>query len=172
MTAGDHAYAFDYNASQPWRLGAALLDELPSSRSFSAEEAMPVAGLHLDIPAKRAGVWCIEPLDGLESWWPSLWPGWELSLWDDDAGHQPVRFPAFDLDRWLYELAERVHRHWAVRETLMAHGLDPDGPESVIGFVQSHLATGLTVQDRDAVLDAILPGSATTINAADAALFR
>jgi len=172
VTAGDRAYAFDYNASQPWRLGASLLDELPSSRTFSAEEAMPVAGLHLDIPAKRAGVWCIEALDGLESWWPSLWPGWELSLWDDDAGHQPVHFPALDLDRWLYVLAERVHRHWAVRETLLARGVDPDMPVADIGFIQSHLATGFTSQDRDAVLDAILPGSAATINNADAARFR
>ncbi|MFL6110778.1 MAG: hypothetical protein ACJ786_05445 [Catenulispora sp.] len=37
--------------------------------------------------------------------------------------------------------------------------------ERDIGFIKSHLASGFTPQARDAVLDAILPGSAATINA-------
>lgn len=51
-------------------------------------------------------------------------------------------------------------------------GLDLDKPSADVGFLQCHRAAGFTPQDRDAVLDTILPGSAATINEAEDPVYR
>lgn len=112
-----------------WWRGPQLLEWLADAPTLSVCAQIPQAGLHLDLPHRRAGLWSIAPLRGLASQWHQLWPGWTLDFWQDDYRRQiqaadgVLAFPDFDLNACLKELADRLE-HWPVREILKARGVD------------------------------------------------
>ncbi|MFC5007112.1 hypothetical protein ACFPIJ_56075 [Dactylosporangium cerinum] len=120
VTIGDtQAYGLGWNAVAPWRVGPGLIEQLDPADRITTAETMPEAGMHLDPSTRTAGVWsAVQPLHGLAGYWPRLWPGWTLLLWDDRSGEQlqrcagSVTFPAAEpLGR--ARLAESVMMTWS-----------------------------------------------------------
>ncbi|MET0418957.1 MAG: hypothetical protein ABW022_23330 [Actinoplanes sp.] len=116
-----------------------------------------MAGLHLDVPARRAELRSIQPLREIATWWPAVWPGWELTLWGDDPGTQLARAPKLTLPP--------VDRDLALR--LLAHRVDehcPAGPEarpdSRYGYTWASSAPRPTPERKAAPVAAILDGRA------------
>ncbi|MGW0434379.1 hypothetical protein ACWDV4_17795 [Micromonospora sp. NPDC003197] len=160
---GCRAYALDASAEQPWRLGPELLTVLPAEEPVTACRTMPLAGLHLDIRARRAGLWSIEALRGLSEWWPQRWPGWELEFWADDPRHQlacveDLTFPPVDVDLALRILADRVGRNWPVEETLRGRGVDVDEFYEYHPGLRAQLDARVSPAEVDAAVTAILDG--------------
>ncbi|MFI7548024.1 hypothetical protein [Actinoplanes sp. NPDC049599] len=97
-------------ADAPWEHGLRLIGLLAGRQPITAPDHVPLGGLHLDIPRRRAQLWTIRPLCGARERWPQLWPGWELSFHED---RYPAGLPIPDPGPALAGLAERVHEHWA-----------------------------------------------------------
>ncbi|MFD1326209.1 hypothetical protein [Micromonospora sonneratiae] len=160
---GCRAYALDAFSEQPWRLGPDLLTVLPAEEPVTACRTMPLAGLHLDTRARRAGLWSIEALRGLSEWWPQRWPGWELEFRADDPSHQLARaenltFPPVDLDLALRKLAYRVERYWPVEESLRKRGIDVDEWYEWYPSIRANLDARVTPAEVNAAVAAILDG--------------
>jgi hypothetical protein len=103
-------------------LGPALIDKVPADGPRSYQLCR--GGTHVDVAARRVGVWTTSNYEGLVLGWPRLWPGWTLVRWGADA--EPHRSavaeaveiaePPLDLDAygarldrvWLMRLRERL----------------------------------------------------------------
>jgi hypothetical protein len=116
-------YGLTQEAQDPWWLGPGLLDVLTDADRLGTVDLTPVAGIHLDVTGRRAGVWTsVRPLDGLRQRWPVRWPGWTLEFWGDDYGRHLAcdagapTVPTDNLHARLQELADYVRDEWPVAE--------------------------------------------------------
>ncbi|MGW3806803.1 hypothetical protein [Micromonospora sp. NPDC005113] len=149
--AGRRAYGLTEGAQRPWLGGPQLMAELDGRHLVSSCRTIPTAGLHLDLSARRAGLWSIIPLKGVTETWPARWPGWGLELWAADYGQQvssgsgAVRLPAVDLAWALAALAKRLDNYWPVEEHLRANDVDVDRVRELnLGGIATHLAARVT----------------------------
>lgn len=95
--------------------GPALLERLPGpGRDRVRLGAIPMAGLHLDLAQRQAGIWTAETCPGLLPALDDLWPGWQTSFWGDDYERQvssadgAVELPACDVTAAFAGLAARL----------------------------------------------------------------
>ncbi|GAA3208099.1 hypothetical protein ACFO1B_18820 [Dactylosporangium siamense] len=130
---------------------------------------LDLAGLHLDPGTRTAGVWsAVRPLQGLAGYWPRLWPGWTLQLWDDRSDEQlqrcagSVTFPTVDplgrarlaesvMRTWSFFVAEDFHRNW--RRVFILRRLVEREREN--GWFWAREQTRITRQELSTALEAI-----------------
>ena len=114
VTVGSTGYGLVAADGPPWWLGPELPVLLTDDRRITSAP-MPQMGLHLDVAARRAGLWSIRPLCGIREAWPRLWPGWELEFWTDRHVNQVHRsgfvLPPARRQDALDELAKRVETY-------------------------------------------------------------
>lgn len=83
--------------------------------SLQDADEFPVAGFHIDVPAKRVEFWSADDPGVLETLLP-LWPGWELFwLKDNFEAHlsrlnNRVIFPAIDTEKLIARLRKALTR--------------------------------------------------------------
>ncbi|MQY07356.1 hypothetical protein [Actinomadura macrotermitis] len=112
------AYALRRRLPERLASGEEILARLPEEALCGSRKAMPVDGMHLDLPARTGGYWTT--LSSLpvhhDDRFPR-WPGWSWEFWEDDHHRQldlargAVTLPEPDLDTTLLDFAER-HRQW------------------------------------------------------------
>lgn len=84
--------------------GPALVNALPPDALLTGCDTMPMAGMHLDLPAQTAGYWTQATLHGHLHTVAQTWPGWHWEFWEDDYTRQralargAVTIPDPDLD--------------------------------------------------------------------------
>ncbi|HEY8480553.1 MAG TPA: hypothetical protein VIL71_12040 [Spirillospora sp.] len=77
---------------------------------------IPVSGLHVDVPARTAGVWVGTSCTGLVPALDELWPGWRVEFWEDRYEEQLARcegavtVPAHDPVAALDEVMSALER--------------------------------------------------------------
>lgn len=114
------AYPLFSEAHTAWQ-GPGLLGRLPvGGRGRLALGTLPASGLHVDVPARTAGVWLSHCSRGLVPELEGLWPGWRVEFWEDRYEEQLARCggavtvpdadPAAGLDELMAGIArERGH---------------------------------------------------------------
>ncbi|QLY29348.1 hypothetical protein H0264_29345 [Nocardia huaxiensis] len=84
-------FPLPYFLHTAWQ-GPALLDHLPPGGTPRlALTGLPCSGLHVDIPARTAGVWLRDNSSGLVPALPTLWPDWRVEFWEDRYGNHLAR---------------------------------------------------------------------------------
>ncbi|WP_203823513.1 hypothetical protein [Actinoplanes palleronii] len=152
---------------KPWEIGPALLGQLSELAQVAELPDVPGGGLHLDPVTRTAGVWSIDPVDGLAERFFARWPGWTLEFWDDRYQEQEIRCgafrfvePAADVRR----LARRVLDHW-LPSTEMFRDQWPAADEGYDRYYGTRDAR-LTVADLQRLVDLLLGPDAAPIDVA------
>ena len=117
--AGVRAYGLDGDAVHPWWVGSGVLSMLHRDTAIASCPYLPDAGLHLDLPARTAGLWSANTaLHDIAAEWHTLWPGWRLDFWQDNYRRQmmaaagAISLPDLDLRAACDRLATRVQTLW------------------------------------------------------------
>lgn len=116
---GVRSWVLDHPADgHPAWVGPRLLDRLPGPGYPRVRlTGLPDVGLHVDVPARTAGVWVGWTCPGLLAELDDRWPGWTVTFWGDRVERQvravdgTVVMPVVDEVRALTGLARSLTRH-------------------------------------------------------------
>ena len=116
---GVRSWVLDHpDDGHPAWLGPGLLERLPGPGHPRVRLAgLPDVGLHLDVPARTAGVWVGWTCPGLLAEVDDRWPGWTVTFWGDrfesqvEAASGTVVVPVVDEARALTMVARSLTRH-------------------------------------------------------------
>jgi hypothetical protein len=96
-------------------LGEHLAARLPEPRQLPALNEPPGHGLHVDVAGREVGAWTAATVPGLRASLGRLWPGWQVTWWDDRIEEQLARcddaalgVPPVDVASGFEQLAARA----------------------------------------------------------------
>ncbi len=163
------AYAIvDFSVPEVVDYGHGFLALLPDEAGVTKLVTIPESGVHLDVPARAAGMWTTTgTLDGAWERAAALWPGWRWEFWDDDYGEQvrrangAVRLPTPCPAAGIAALGERVRGHPherdpGARALQLVDRLSAQGKRATPSpYLGDHTSLALTAAEQEAVESAV-----------------